>query len=152
MAIEIERKFLVKGEFCPSTPGVSMTQGYLSASRGVTVRIRRAGEAYFLTIKGKTRGLSRPEYEYEIPASDGAELLALCQGGLIEKVRYAEPVGQHIFEVDVFAGDNAGLVVAEVELRSETESFEAPVWLGAEVSFDSRYTNSALSKLPFSHW
>ena len=152
MATEIERKFLVDSSFRPSVPGTRMVQGYLTASQAVTVRVRRAGDRAYLTIKGRTQGISRSEYEYEVPTAEAEELFLLCQTDLVEKTRYRESVGAHVFEVDIFSGKNAGLVLAEIELESETEPFDKPTWLGEEVSFDPRYTNSALSRQPYSAW
>jgi CYTH domain-containing protein len=152
MGTEIERKFLVTSGYEPQGPGTPMVQGYLSHAPELTIRIRRAGESYFLTIKGPTQGISRSEYEYELPPSDGPELLCLCSSDLVEKVRYKERVGDHFFEVDVFSGKNSGLVVAEVELSREDEAFQRPPWLGEEVSRDPRFTNSALSRRPFCEW
>lgn len=152
MATEIERKFLVCDSFTPPGEGTKMIQGYLMASPDVTVRIRLAGRQGFLTIKGQTEGIRRAEYEYEVPEKDARELLTLCREGVVEKIRYEVPVGNHIFEVDVFEGQNQGLVVAEVELHSEDQEIEKPSWLGREVSFDRRYRNSALSKHPYRNW
>lgn len=155
MSIEIERKFLTK----PNTPwqdlaeGVIYKQGYLSREHGSTVRVRIAGDSAFLTIKGQTQGISRREFEYSIPIADAQIMLdEQCQKPLIEKTRYKIPVEGHVWEVDVFAGDNDGLVVAEIELNSEDETFTKPDWLGAEVSGDPRYYNSNLIDQPFSHW
>ena len=151
--VEIERKFLVRGEpWRAWGEGVPYRQGYLSRGLHTTTRIRLAGEKGVLTLKGKTTGISRLEFEYEVPREHALALLKLCEGSLISKRRWRVPVGSHIWEVDVFEGDNAGLVVAEVELSSEEETFERPAWLGEEVSFDGRYTNGALSRHPWSAW
>lgn len=153
MATEIERKFLVRDStFLTALGGQTLRQGYLSHSTQATVRIRIAGDKGFLTIKGQNSGISRAEFEYPIPLDDAEALLALCQSGRIDKTRYRVSVGEHLWEVDVFAGDNAGLIVAEIELRYETETFMRPDWLGAEVSDDPRYFNSQLSQHPYCQW
>ena len=152
MAIEIERKFLVTGlDMLAGVSGSVLRQGYLNRSPDSTVRVRVADDAAWLTIKGRTHGARRAEFEYPIPVSDARELLALCSG-CIEKTRYHLPQGHHVWEVDVFHGDNAGLVVAEIELANEQEAFERPIWLGEEVTDDPRYFNSALSETPFKSW
>ncbi len=153
--IEIERKFLVSGDFKASAvEAFHIVQGYLSTSVGVTVRVRTKGDKAFLTIKGKTSysGLSRYEWEKEIPADEAAGLLALCGGKVIDKTRYMVPYGEHVYEVDEFHGDNLGLVMAEVELSSEDEEFLKPEWLGEEVTGDERYYNSQLRHNPVSKW
>lgn len=155
MAQEIERKFLVKGEFKPfSQKQTRITQGYLSSAPERTVRVRIKGEKGFITIKGigSTSGASRYEWEKEIPVAEVEELLKICEPGVIDKTRYLVNAGKHTFEVDEFYGENHGLVVAEVELGSEEESFERPGWLGEEVTGDVRYFNSMLMKNPFSKW
>ena len=152
MAVEIERKFLVTGDAWRNDSGVLYRQGYLNRDKMRTVRIRIAGDAAFLTIKGKSTGASRAEFEYPVPMDDARALLALCDGPLIEKTRYIVPHAGHRWEVDEFAGDNAGLVVAELELSAESEVFEAPAWLGAEVTHDARYFNSNLASQPFCTW
>lgn len=158
MALEIERKFRVNTALWqPCGAGDTLRQGYLNRDPARTVRIRSchgpAGEAQaFITIKGATTGLSRGEWEYPVPLADANALLLLCDGPLIEKTRYRQRVGQHGWEIDVFAGQNAGLVIAEIELTTENETFERPAWLGEEVSHDARYFNSALAQHPWSHW
>lgn len=153
MGREIERKYLVKNDtWRAGAEGISYVQGYLSRDPGRTVRVRRAGARAFLTIKGKPDGISRPEFEYEIPAADADELLALCVGLLVEKTRYRIPFGGHCWEVDEFHGANAGLIVAEIELDAPEEGFEKPDWLGNDVSDDPRYANSRLSEHPYSTW
>nr|WP_315466389.1 CYTH domain-containing protein [uncultured Rhodoferax sp.] len=152
MAVEIERKFLVVGDAWRNDSGVLYRQGYLNRDKARTVRVRIAGEAAFLTIKGPSTGATRAEFEYPVPLNDAQALLALCDGPLIEKTRYLVPHAGHCWEVDEFAGDNAGLVVAELELASEDEVFEAPAWLGAEVTQDVRYFNSHLATHPFCAW
>ncbi len=153
---EIERKFLVASDAFKSDVlrQNHIAQGYLSSAPERTVRVRIKGEKGFLTIKGKSNetGLSRFEWEKEIPVAEAKELLLLCEKGVIEKTRYEIQVGQHIFEVDEFYGENAGLIIAEVELQSETEVFEHPSWLGEEVNNDKRYYNSYLSQHPYKSW
>lgn len=153
MAIEIERKFLVRDlGFLAGLDGVRIAQGYLSTTPDSTVRVRLSGDQAWLTIKGHNEGARRLEFEYPVPAGDAQQLLALCQAGRIDKTRYRVPIGEHVWDVDVFHGDNDGLVVAEVELGDEQEDFVRPPWLGAEVTDDPRYFNSALSELPFCRW
>jgi len=150
MGQEIERKFLVKGDAWRVGEGVPYRQGYLNRTIERTVRVRRVGDKGYLTIKGETHGLSRLEYEYEIPANEAEVLLdLLCEKPLIEKVRYRIPWGELTWEVDEFTGENEGLVLAEIELPSETYTFELPEWIGEEVSGDPRYFNSNLVKNPF---
>jgi len=151
--VEIERKFLVHGEpWTEDTRRVEMTQGYLARSDAGVVRIRVEGERAFLTIKGPTEGIRRSEFEYEIPAADARAMLELCLEPPVGKTRYFIEAGDHVFEVDVFTGDNEGLVLAEVELASEDEAFPRPDWLGEEVSHDHRYSNSNLACQPFNAW
>lgn len=154
--VEIERKFLVASDVFKSDVLLQnhIAQGYLVSAPERTVRVRIKGEKGFLTIKGKTNetGLSRFEWEKEIPVAEAKELLLLCEKGVIEKTRYEIQVGQHVFEVDEFHGENEGLILAEVELQSETEIFEKPIWLGEEVTNDNRYYNSYLSQHPFKSW
>ena len=153
MAKEIERKFLVKREvWQPKGEGVEIAQGYLAASEERAVRVRLAGSRAYLTVKGPTRGVERPEFEYEIPPADARAMLALCERPWIEKRRYLEQCGAHTWEIDCFRGENEGLVVAEIELSTADEIFERPPWLGEEVSDDSRYLNASLMRLPFSRW
>ena len=155
MSLEIERKFLVSGDFRPFvTESSRIVQGYLCSSSGKTVRIRIRGEKGFLTIKGPTLpgSCSRFEWEAEIPLKDAEELIGLCDSGVIDKVRHLVKAGDHVFEVDEFSGDNQGLIVAEVELSSEDEAFERPSWLGREVTGDRRYYNSCLLRNPFCSW
>lgn len=151
--IEIERKFLVEGKpWLTWGPGVFYQQGYLSRGAHSTTRIRIAGHQGYLTIKGKTIGISRLEFEYEVPLAHARSLLSLCEGDLISKYRWCIEHEGHTWEVDVFEGANEGLVVAEIELSSENETFIRPSWLGHEVSEDPRYTNGALSRLPWTMW
>ncbi|MEW6024333.1 MAG: CYTH domain-containing protein [Pseudomonadota bacterium] len=154
MGVEIERKFLVEGDAW-RTLGKStlLRQGYLSTDATRTVRVRIDGERAFLTIKGKSVGASRGEWEYPIPVPEAAELLdTLCQQPLVEKVRHRIASGPHTWEVDEFLGANAGLVVAEIELALEDEAFEQPDWIGREVTGDARYFNSRLISHPYSEW
>ena len=154
MGEEIERKFLVTGnEWKADRKGVHTCQGYLATGNDSTVRVRIMGEKAFLTIKGKTEGLSRSEYEYEIPVSDADEMLAqLCQQPYIEKYRYRVEYAGMEWEVDEFLKENEGLIMAEVELESEEQQVELPVWAGEEVSHDPRYRNVNLMKHPYSKW
>ena len=155
MGTEIERKFLVRSDRWQPDPATGMRyrQGYLANTEGSTVRIRIAGEMGFVTVKGPTAGISRLEFEYRIPLVDAAEMLGqLCAHPLIEKVRYRVPWAGLTWEVDVFEGDNAGLIVAEIELPSADARFDRPPWLGEEVSHDPRYFNAALTRNPWSRW
>ncbi len=155
MPQEIERKFLIKGEFRTEARNATrIFQGYLSSVPGRIVRIRIKGNKGFITIKGEAdvSGVSRFEWEKEIPVKEAEELLNLCEPDIIIKIRYEIPCGKHIFEVDEFEGNNAGLLVAEVELASEDEIFVRPLWLGEEVTGDPRYYNSMLSKKPYKSW
>ncbi|WDE10618.1 CYTH domain-containing protein [Thalassomonas haliotis] len=156
MAIEIERKFLVSNKQYKSDASeqVRITQGYLNSAPERTVRVRTKGAKGYLTIKGLSSesGTSRYEWEKEIPLDEAKALLALCEPGVIDKTRYLVPLGQHTFEVDEFYGENQGLVVAEVELSHENESFGKPLWLGEEVTGQSKYYNSVLMRRPFSGW
>lgn len=152
MAIEIERKFLVLGNGWRTTDGVLYRQGYLNRDKARTVRVRIAGDHAFLTIKGKTNGISRSEFEYAIPVAEAHELLALCDGTLIEKIRHRIAHDGLIWEVDEFLGDNAGLVVAEVELQTTEQAVTLPDWVSVEVSDDAKYYNSNLFSSPFCTW
>ena len=152
MSQEIERKFLVRAGWQPEGTGGRIAQGYLSAVPERTVRVRVRGERGYLTVKGKNNGISRAEFEYEVPLADAEAMLALCEQRLIEKTRYRVPAGELCWEIDVFAGANAGLVVAEIELPTPDTPFARPDWLGAEVSDDPRYYNSSLQQHPFSVW
>lgn len=154
--VEIERKFLVnsnafKKEGFKST---RIIQGFLNTDKERTVRVRLKGDKGFITVKGKSNnsGLSRFEWEKEISKTDAESLLKLCEKGVIDKIRYEVKVGNHIFEVDEFFGDNKGLIIAEVELNSEDETFIKPDWLGQEVTGQIKYYNSQLSKLPYNTW
>jgi adenylate cyclase len=155
MPIEIERKFLVHGDDWRA--GVRrrelLAQGYVAGSELCSVRVRVGGEHAWLGLKGRLSGATRLEYEYEIPAGEAREILErLCARGRIEKWRHWVPHAGHEWEVDEFLGDNAGLVVAEIELDSEAEHFERPSWLGAEVTDDTRYLNTSLARHPWRAW
>lgn len=155
MGIEIERKFLVQSAgWRGRAEGKLYRQGYLTSRPDCTVRVRIAGDQGYLTIKGATTGISRAEYEYGIPLEDAAQLLdTLCQPPLIEKTRYRIPAAQGlVWEVDEFAGENQGLIVAEIELIHAEQAIELPDWIGLEVTDDPRYLNANLSKHPFSRW
>lgn len=154
MAQEIERKFLVKDNSWRSNlEGKAYRQGYLSTVKERTVRIRAAGDQAFITIKGVSSGATRSEYEYEIPVQDGNEMLdQLCERPLIEKTRYRIPYDDLVWEVDEFAGENRGLVLAEVELKDEGQEISPPRWIGREVTDDPRYFNVNLVEHPFSRW
>lgn len=155
MAQEIERKFLVKGDFKPEVEKKTrIIQGYLSSVPERTVRVRVKGDKGFLTIKGmgNASGASRYEWEREIPVAEAEDLLQICEPGVIDKIRYLVKSGDHVFEVDEFFGDNQGLIIAEVELQSEDEAFVKPAWLGEEVTGYTRYYNSMLMKKPYRSW
>jgi adenylate cyclase len=154
--IEIERKFLVTSNIFTKDAirHNRIVQGYLSSSPERTVRVRIKGNKGYLTIKGASNesGLSRFEWEKEIDVEEAEKLLKLCEKGVIDKTRYEVIVGSHVYEVDVFTNENEGLIIAEVELSSESEIFEKPIWLGEEVTGDIKYYNSYLSKNPFKNW
>ena len=155
MAREIERKFLVSGDFKQeAVDSFHLVQGYISADPDRTVRVRIKGAHGYLTIKGRSSadGLSRYEWEKEIPVEEARELMSLCGPGVIDKTRYHVPCCGHTFEVDEFYGSNQGLVLAEIELQDEQEAFQKPSWLGEEVTGDIRYYNSMLMKCPFTEW
>jgi CYTH domain-containing protein len=152
MAVEIERKFLVVGTAWRSTPGTPYRQGYLNRDKERTVRVRLAGEQAFLTVKGATQGATRAEFEYPIPLADAEQLLELCDGPIIEKMRHVIAHEGSTWEVDEFSGQNAGLVIAEIELAAEDQAFARPDWLGSEVTHDPRYYNSSLAAHPYSTW
>ncbi len=154
MAQEIERKFRVANDDwrAIATSSSSLKQGYLSSSAEATVRVRLEDNLGTVTIKSKTNGITRNEFEYAIPAQEAKELLMLCSGPLIEKIRYRIPQENHTWEIDVFEGDNDGLIIAEIELTSDEDYFAKPQWLGEEVSGDSRYYNSNLATHPYVNW
>jgi len=151
--LEIERKFIVDTEkWTPSTPGEKLVQGYLSTDRDRVVRVRIKGEKAFLTIKGNMTGITRTELEYEIPVEDAQVMLQMCLDHPIEKTRYKEEIEGKIWEIDVFEGQNQGLILAEIELSDENEAINIPVWAKKEVSTDKKYFNAWLSMHPFSTW
>ncbi len=153
MGIEIERKFLVIGTaWKQAGNGEFISQGYLSRDPARTVRVRVKGQQAWLTIKGQSVGASRAEFEYAIPPADAQQLLALCEGPRVEKIRRLVPHAGMVWEVDEFLGDNAGLVVAEIELSSADQTFDSPPWLGQEVTEETRYFNSQLAARPFKSW
>lgn len=155
MGIEIERKFLVANDSWRNhaDTGTVYRQGYLIGAKQASVRVRIEGDKAFLNIKSMTLGVTRQEYQYPIPVDEANELLnTLCEKPLVEKTRYKLPYAGHEWEIDVFAGENTGLIVAEVELTSEHESIELPPWVGIEVSEDPRYYNVNLVKHPYSTW
>ncbi len=154
--IEIERKFLVISDEYKTEAfnKIRIVQGFLNTHPERTVRVRIMGDQGFLTIKGKSNeaGTVRSEWEREIPVDEAERLIKLCEDGIIEKIRYKVKVGNHIFEIDVFVGNNLGLIIAEIELTSEKETFEKPIWLGKEVTGEIKYYNSLLSKHPYKNW
>lgn len=152
MGVEIERKFLVCGEEWQSAPSTYYCQGYLNRDKERTVRVRVAGKTGWLTVKGLNQGATRQEFEYEIPLPDARAMLLLCEQPLIEKNRRVITFAGNVWEVDQFLGENKGLVVAEIELESEQQSFDKPDWIGEEVTEDNRYFNSSLSSNPYRKW
>lgn len=155
MSIEIERKFLVKASFKEfAQSSVSIVQAYLSISPKCSIRIRICGEKAYLTIKGESSasGLSRYEWERELKLTEARELIKLSEYQAIEKTRYFVPQGKHCYEVDVFEGKNKGLIMAELELSSEDESYVKPSWLGVEVTGNTNYYNASLQTKPYSEW
>lgn len=156
MSLEIERKFLVKNKDFKKEAFLikSIKQGYLNSNKNRTVRVRISDEKAFITIKGKSNhsGTTRFEWEKEISKFEAEQLLLLCEPSIIDKTRFLVKKDGHIFEVDEFYGDNSGLIIAEIELNSENETFEKPLWLGNEVTGNNKYYNSNLSKKPFMDW
>ena len=154
MGKEIERKFLVRGDsWRAGAHGKRYRQGYLSTVKERTVRVRVAGDQGYITIKGITVGAARAEYEYEIPLADANQMLdTLCERPIVEKTRYRIPQDDIVWEIDEFAGDNRGLIVAEVELKDEHQNYPKPDWLGEEVTGDPRYFNANLVAKPFTTW
>jgi len=154
MGVEIERKFLLTSEDWKENikSKTAIKQGYLNTDKERTVRVRIRADKGYLTIKGKSNTISRLEFEYEIPFADALELLNLCNKPFIEKQRYEVEYKNHLWEIDVFEGENIGLLFAEIELESIDEAFEIPSWIGEEVSNNNRYHNSSLVKLPFCDW
>ena len=155
MAIEIERKFLInpkEWEKVDKPEGLRCRQFYLHNEVEKVVRVRVIGKKAFITIKGKGNGISKPEYEYEIPVTDAEEMIKLFSENLIDKTRYLIPTGNHTWEIDVFHGVNKGLIIAEIELSSEDENFENPSWIVKEVTGNKKYYNAYIEKHPFSKW
>ncbi|MEG3435499.1 CYTH domain-containing protein [Pannus brasiliensis CCIBt3594] len=154
MGIEIERKFLVRGDrWRALATGTLYCQGYIPSVDGVTVRARIVGDTGYLTLKSKTEGSRRSEFEYPIPVEDAREILeTLCQRPFIEKIRYKIPIDPVIWEIDEFHGDNEGLILAEVELDDENQSVNLPDWIDREVTGDPRYFNSNLVRFPYKLW
>lgn len=155
MAQEIERKFLVRDDTWRADVerAVAMAQGYIASGPEATVRVRIEDERAYMTIKGATRGLTRSEFQYPIPLDDARQMLdELCEDRRLEKTRHLVPHGAYVWEVDVFEGDNAPLVLAEIELSHPDEAFERPEWLGEEVSHDERYFNACLVLNPYCDW
>lgn len=155
MAIEIEKKFLVIADDWRklSTKNISQIQGYFSTNDSCSIRIRISGNEARLNIKSATLGITRSEYDYPVPFKDAKEMLqSLCIKPLIEKTRYYVPVDNHLWEIDVFSGENEGLIVAEIELESVSEAINLPTWIGKEVSDDPRYYNVCLVKNPYRNW
>ena len=155
MALEIERKYLVKNDSWREAVESQqhVMQGYVAARANATVRVRVKGERAYLTVKGPSAGIGRSEYEYEIPVADGEAMLReLSATPLVEKTRYGVRCGEHLWDLDVFEGANAGLVMAEVELSREDETFVLPAWAGEEVSGDPRYYNANLARRPYRGW
>lgn len=154
MGQEIERKFLVVGDDWRNVAqGEDIAQGYIPTQDTRTVRVRRAGDRAYLTLKGPAVGLVRPEFEYAIPVEDAQTILeTLCTPPLIEKTRYRLPRGNVVWEIDEFWGDNRGLIIAEVELTSPDQAVDLPEWIGKEVTYDPRYYNANLARAPFTTW
>jgi adenylate cyclase len=155
MGVEIERKFLVdheKWDRLSKPPGTHYRQGYILSNAGQTIRVRVSDKHAYLNMKSKVSQVSRKEYEYEIPLADGLEILDVFTKNGTEKMRYCISFGGKTWEADVFMGDNDGLIVAEIELKSEEEEFEKPDWVTTEVTHDNRYANSSLATHPFKEW
>lgn len=156
MAVEIERKFLVKNDSFKNVCFAEKTikQGYLNSNKNRTVRVRTIDDKAFMTVKGKSNatGTTRFEWEKEIDILEAEALLLLCEPSIIEKTRFYVKCEQHVFEIDAFFGDNLGLIVAEIELEDEAEAFQKPIWIGEEVTGNEKYYNSKLSKVPFKDW
>ena len=154
MPQEIERKFLLKNNKWRdyAEDRFVIKQGYLNTDKDRTVRVRVRGNKGFLTIKGRTIGMTRPEFEYEIPVRDAQQLIRLCEGPIIDKTRYLIPKKDHVWEIDIFRGDNEGLAIAEVELQYPDQKIPKPRWIGQEVTGDPRYFNSNLVKHPYTTW
>jgi adenylate cyclase len=151
--VEIERKFLVDSKLWePSGNGLKIKQGYLSVDTERIVRVRIANDKAYITIKGKPNGIVRTELEYNIPVSEAEIMIKMCLGFPVTKTRFKEKINEMIWEIDVFEGENEGLIMAEIELFDENQKVDLPHWIGDEVSFDSRYFNSWLTNNPFSKW
>lgn len=154
MPVEIERKFLVTSGCwrAGATSSRRIVQGYLASDPARSVRIRIAGDEAWLTIKGAATGISRAEFEYPVPAADAGEMLALCLPGVIEKIRHLVPHHNQLWEIDEFLGDNAGLIIAEIELDAPDQAIAHPPWAGRDVTHDPRYLNANLAKHPYRQW
>jgi CYTH domain-containing protein len=155
MAFETERKFLVVRDLWErevKPEGIPVSQGYIAETGAGTVRIRIKGSQGFITVKGRTSGITRPEFEYPIPLNDVEEMMRILDPPKVSKTRYVIPFAGKTWEVDVFEGLNEGLILAEIELQSEDEVFERPEWIGEEVTADPRYANSELAKRPYRSW
>ncbi len=154
MGLEIERKFLLKNDNwkIEGLESVFMQQGYLNSYKERTVRVRIAGDLGFLTIKGKTIGLTRKEFEYSIPLIDAQSLMQMCEQPTIEKTRFIKKDRGNVWEIDVFYGENEGLVLAEIELENENQTIDLPTWVGKEVSSDPKYFNASLIANPYKNW
>ncbi len=154
MPKEIERKFLIDLQKLNNLDnGITIKQGYISTTNNTVVRIRMADKNAYLTLKGENKGITRTEFEYQIPVKDAEEMITeLCNGPVIEKTRYLIPLSKHTWEIDIFHGDNDGLAVAEIELTDENESIDIPEWITIEVSGDEKYYNSNLLNYPFKAW
>jgi adenylate cyclase len=154
MAVEIERKYLIDlTQIGTLENGYRIRQGYITTNKDAVVRVRVKNDKGYLTIKGSNIGVSRLEFEYEIPLVEANEMLdKLCQKPIIDKTRYLIDFEKHIWEIDIFYGDNEGLVIAEVELEDENEKIKLPLWIKEEVSGDIKYYNSNLMKYPYNQW
>ncbi len=154
MYTEIERKFLVNDDtWRQKAIATKFCQGYIYSAKHCFVRVRTEGHKAYLTLKGPKNGIARPEFEFEIPTSEARELLEnMAYKPLIHKIRHTINIDQHLWEIDEFCNENTGLIVAEIELKSEGETFKKPSWLGKEVTFDARYRNASLAKFPYSQW
>ncbi|OQS37649.1 CYTH domain-containing protein [Chromobacterium haemolyticum] len=153
MAVEIERRFIVVGnDWRGLAPGVQYRQGYLSVEKERTVRVRVVGDQAWLTLKSNISNVSRHEFEYPVPLADAQTIMEAMCPMVVDKLRHRIEHGGFIWEVDEFFGDNAGLVLAEIELPDESTPFDKPAWIGEEVTEDGRYTNAYLSKTPYSRW
>ncbi len=154
MPLEIEKKYLLKNDSWKKEviSENKIIQGYLNSNKDRTVRVRITNKKGYLTIKSKSKGSVRSEFEYEIPVSEATELIELCEKPILAKTRYLVKRANHLWEIDIFEQENKGLEVAEIELKSKDEFFEIPEWIGEEVTHDSRYFNSQLVSIPYSNW